>query len=390
MLVAMCKDGLHVSLFDLSYEQALSMKRQKWYCPACTDAVLPKIGRKIIPHFAHYPHSTCSLKLQGESYMHHEGKNDLFKFLVSAQQTTQLEPYLITINRRPDLLISQPHQKWVVEYQCSSVPEDNLIQRIEDYESIGLESYWIIGNEENHTGTTIRFKKFQLILLRYTPSVGYYLFFYSPKTKLVDIIVNPVAISQSVFFYTNVRTPLHQQTFPFSIYSVPQVNMDHFLHTWFNHRNKTIYYKVKSTKSYQDAFLLEVYKQGHFPYYLPLFIGIPCRHSIHFHTHPLIWQYYIWTDSLLSTTSCTLFVIKERMKERIRKGDIAIRYFPLIKKVSYEQAIEDYLRQLVHFRCIEVGKDSGFSFKNVSLFQVKEEDIHEQKKEMDRQFKKIG
>ncbi|MCA9725259.1 MAG: competence protein CoiA, partial [Kurthia sp.] len=60
---------------ELSKERLLEIRQtQHFYCPACHEQLVLKIGQVMIPHFAHRKNEHCQVFSEGESALHLQGK----------------------------------------------------------------------------------------------------------------------------------------------------------------------------------------------------------------------------------------------------------------------------------------------------------------------------
>src|SRR5690625_928589 len=99
MLQAQTKDGKFVTLIHLSRKQIEQLRRkERFFCPVCSERVIVKSGTKVIPHFAHQSNRTCAN--QGEGPYHMLGKLRLKRWLQAQGINVELELYIKEINQR--------------------------------------------------------------------------------------------------------------------------------------------------------------------------------------------------------------------------------------------------------------------------------------------------
>lgn len=120
-------------------------KNQTYYCPACHERVVLRVGKHKIAHFAHCRGSQCCLS-EGETAEHLKGKQQLFTWASQRQLRPQLEVYLPQINQRPDLLIHQSQQAIALEFQCSPISVERLSERNQGYRQLGIKYWWLLGS----------------------------------------------------------------------------------------------------------------------------------------------------------------------------------------------------------------------------------------------------
>ncbi|MHC5268713.1 competence protein CoiA [Enterococcus sp. LJL98] len=107
------------------------------FCPGCTGEVIYKQGPSTMPHFAHRSRAECASFSEGETLEHLKGKWLLHQ---SAPQS-QLEAYLSDLKQRPDLLWG----KCAIEFQCSTLPIQRLVERTQNYWQHAYVPWWILG-----------------------------------------------------------------------------------------------------------------------------------------------------------------------------------------------------------------------------------------------------
>lgn len=121
-------------------------KNQYYRCPSCKDPLILKQGEIVITHFAHYPKKRCSSFSEGESPNHIEGKKILYKWLSRYYPTVELEGFLPQIQQRPDLYFENERKdKICVEFQCSKLSRDEMLERTLTYHRHNYTVWWILG-----------------------------------------------------------------------------------------------------------------------------------------------------------------------------------------------------------------------------------------------------
>lgn len=121
-------------------------KNQYYRCPSCKDPLILKQGEIVITHFAHYPKKRCSSFSEGESPAHIEGKKILYKWLSRYYPTVELEAFLPQIQQRPDLYFENERKdKICVEFQCSKLSRDEMLERTLTYHRHNYTVWWILG-----------------------------------------------------------------------------------------------------------------------------------------------------------------------------------------------------------------------------------------------------
>lgn len=104
-----------------------------------------KLGLQKAPHFAHKQNKSCSIDIEPESAYHLEGKRQLYVWLKTQRASPILEPYIRTINQRPDVMARIKEHMLAVEYQCANIAPDVFQKRTEGFKQEGIIPQWIMG-----------------------------------------------------------------------------------------------------------------------------------------------------------------------------------------------------------------------------------------------------
>lgn len=118
--------------------------RDGYSCPGCHEPVILRRGRHKIAHFAHRPGSHCQLG-EGETPEHLLGKRQLLQWYQQQGRRVELEVYLPQINQRPDLLLTDGNRRVAIEFQCSPLSLQRLLERNAGYRRCGIHYHWLLG-----------------------------------------------------------------------------------------------------------------------------------------------------------------------------------------------------------------------------------------------------
>lgn len=132
-------------------------KTEYFYCPSCKGRVCLKAGEIKRPHFAHYRNGVCHTFSEGETEEHLEGKLQLATYLKMKEKNVQLEAYLPELQQRPDILFEKDNRKIAIEFQCSSISIERIVERTQGYLDANYEVIWILGNHFNYTNKLTAF-----------------------------------------------------------------------------------------------------------------------------------------------------------------------------------------------------------------------------------------
>ncbi|HET6872688.1 MAG TPA: competence protein CoiA family protein [Sporolactobacillaceae bacterium] len=145
MLVARNEKGEWVSLVNNTNRVQLLGDREKhsYFCPACGEKLILKLGEKTCFHFAHYKDSPCQLQGEPETLTHIHGKKAIYNWLKTQGETPILEMYLNDIRQRADVGLQRFPFTLAFEFQCSSIPPSLLKERDQGYRSQSIRPLWI-------------------------------------------------------------------------------------------------------------------------------------------------------------------------------------------------------------------------------------------------------
>lgn len=141
MLIALTKTN---ELIDAAVVN--KAENQSYYCPGCKAEVFLKQGVKKAAHFCHYQAADCHGFSEGETPEHIAGKRWLENYFKSIARKVELEAYLSDLQQRPDLLVTFKNFKIAVEFQCSPISVEKLIERTEGYLKAQYRVLWIVGS----------------------------------------------------------------------------------------------------------------------------------------------------------------------------------------------------------------------------------------------------
>jgi hypothetical protein len=122
---------------------------EPYVCPACRDPVILKLGRRVIPHFAHRAGSFCANR--GESPDHLALKDTLWTALREEPWVARCElEYPLggdptDIARRADLYVETGQGvRIAVEAQVSPVSQEAVDAKLRDYRTLGCRTMYVV------------------------------------------------------------------------------------------------------------------------------------------------------------------------------------------------------------------------------------------------------
>ncbi|WP_335869957.1 competence protein CoiA [Bacillus sp. 2205SS5-2] len=359
MLTATKENGEIIVVASFSRKDLMALREKHFfYCPQCGEKLILKVGKTLIPHFAHYTISACVGLSEPESALHLQGKKELFQSLSQQKLSPKLEKTFRSIHQRADIFVEYQENGVAIEYQCSPLSTEALSKRTNGYKSIDIDSVWILGcsyqERKKMLAPITTLSESQLSLLTYHPHKGFCLPIYSPKNPFVFFILNPIPIG-SKFLIQHCQQSLKFLRFPPSPPNVAKMKKALFLSIWRRENAKWLRRRIHQKRKSRDPFLDLLYQDREYPLLLSEYIGVPVEFMITLKTHPIIWQYFVWRDSMKGRKrgeQIRLTDIFKNMKKRIEGEELQSRELPLCE-LDYKQAVYHYVQFLERAKVLE-------------------------------------
>ncbi|EDL63736.1 competence protein CoiA [Bacillus sp. SG-1] len=342
MLTALNNRQKKISLTRLSSEEITLLKEQEFFCPECCSPLILKAGDIKVPHFAHKSRTHCEGRHEPETFHHLRGKAILFQHFSSFIPYVALERYLADIHQRPDIFIHFGGRNFALEYQCTPISSTEFTKRTKGYMNAGIEPIWILGKRVKAKGAkTLVLSNFQQCFIRFSPHAGYWIAYFDSHSKNMYFFYNLSPVSSNIF--TSETLTLHYTSIPFP-FTLPCKNdtENHFLAS----KDSWINSKMTYNRGVNDPFLKSLYLNRDHLMDLPDFIGLQTEHTLLFKSHPIEWQYYIWSDVLKKKNKGSRIMVEEVkscLRNRLNSGLIHLRILPLTDNKLKNQALEEYL-----------------------------------------------
>lgn len=138
-----------------------NIQRNDFVCPQCKEPVGLHwaIPTKKIPHFKHKSKKDCAYGL-GESEEHNAGKVKLFNYFknvfASKLEIIDIEHFIPESKQIADIFLQfKTGEKWVIEYQRSNIPVQDIQRRRSLYRSLNIKDIWIAGENLVRSDTLV-------------------------------------------------------------------------------------------------------------------------------------------------------------------------------------------------------------------------------------------
>ena len=336
-------------------------KTKKFYCPQCKEQLQFRIGTYKIPHFAHHPQANCINRFsEGESENHLMGKEQLYNFFKDKSLHTELEPYLSSIQQRPDLLItSEDGRRFAIEFQCSPISYKNYTDRTIGYQKTNITPIWIpitptkiIHNGIQKVSINYQYQQFMTSHKQHG-----YIMTYNPSLQKFTYFSNLMHLQGNRYLAKVQMLPLFKQHFPFYIPKIiTKSEFTHFFVLFESVKHNYLYTRVLISKNgVNDLLLRSVYELRLNLQQLPNYIGVPIKGSEVMNTFSTDWQVALFY--FLRSTKQTISIFKEKFIDyflqwaRLPKSKEAFlvvrRYCLFLEDLSIEHVHQQIKRELL-------------------------------------------
>ncbi len=309
---------------------------EKFYCPICKSEVILKIGKVIIPHFAHMSNANCTIK--NESTKHLIGKRDLSMWLTSQGIENDVEVMVSKSNRIADILVRYKGIYYAIEYQCSTIPANEVIKRSNDYYKAKIIPIWIIGRKQNFEKVT----DFELIFSRNKHLIyydnGFFIKYIYTNTTKNKFICNNIKLFRDEIKFDNLVNC------KFSELKNIESNLEQlYIKSIDNDKWKSIRYLIKYNKKFAKMIYINNIKDI---YDIKLF-SQSIKGQIIINEAPILWQIYLITDFLkkgktFSRKELYYFIHKE----------FKIRKMPFEKNITLYKFVDEIINYWLVNKCI--------------------------------------
>lgn len=364
LLVAKNKEGVLITLINMSKEELEHQRRIMYYCPGCNGRVFLKAGIVKIPHFAHAVNKVCDYASEGESNEHLQGKQQLFEWMAKQGYKVELEKYFSEIKQRADLYVECNGNKFAIEYQCALIPLEDIKRRTLAYIRHKITPIWILNDKY------LKSKKcyeYSLSSFQWYMSAGNslapQLFFYSPIKNQFTILQHLTPFSSRFTFSFPRISPLKNIRFtafikPSDIFPLKYVLWMNKKQRW--RMNAAVHATCRQI-FYQEMYLLNVS-----PATIPNEIGIPVPFMHLYETNAIQWQFWLFQGVFVNKSEGDAIRISElrsALIQCIKEKKIVLRHLPGISSINPFLPIEHYLLMLEKLQIVTRVDEATYTLK---------------------------
>ncbi|WP_181349131.1 competence protein CoiA [Thalassobacillus sp. CUG 92003] len=358
--------GEIVILHALPLSEIKRLKRTgSFICPKCHEPVYARSGSRMVAHFAHHPKSRCNEKNGGEGEYHETGKWLIYESLKREGYQVLLEPYLKTLQQRPDMLLHYQNTWMAIEFQCARIPIRDIAYRTKNYQKKGIHPLWVIGaNQLKRKGRELlQVSDFHKYMIHYHRQ-AYALYFFDP-TLCSWITARSLWSNGERYVNANLEIMKMNSSFRFihlfgTSPAVPHLTASSWLH--YMTRQRRTYSPRTSSQELQWRQFLYL-RNLHFSL-IPSESMIPLKSQLFLPSRLKIWQSRFIIDVFSPTP----------IHQKIQTSTIPTPFTsPLLDHVTPNPA-EEYLDLLEKLNFVKKGKDNHYyKLKEIAYPKGREE-----------------
>ncbi|WP_216828276.1 competence protein CoiA [Alkalihalobacterium elongatum] len=369
MLIAYTEDRKRISLVQgWKIDQLEHLRKEKRFvCPVCKKPVRLKLGTIRRWHFAHIEEARCSVELEAESDYHLHGKEQLYHWLMDQKIHTLLEPYLSSINQRPDLFTFYEGRYYAIEYQCSSIPLPVFEKRTKGYLQEDIHPLWIFGGNRmtRKSSTFFSLSPIEWAALQPHPKMKNILHYFCSDNNQFFSLINIKSLSSQSALSQMITTRANDITFQ-DLLKPQFLQENSWKDLWLTVKKKWRYNVVLYPSWSQKYFNSYCLQRNFSPYLYPIEAGWPTKHHEWIETPPYIWQTFIliYLSTYPLEARFTFQNVYHFLKELIEKRVCSTRTLPYYDG-HYSYAVMSYLQLLINRGVIKRTSSKGY-------FRVKE------------------
>lgn len=350
MFYAVTTEGMRIS----AVEYGQLPDQQECFCPGCQQKVFVKRGQVKVPHFAHYQQMACATFSEGETERHLLGKQVLFRWLKDQLLEVVMEPWLPSLQQRPDLLVElgegENRLRLALEYQCSPIPLWRLSERTNGYAEEAYAVVWLLGMDYK-PGRHILDK--QVAFMRWSHRNGCYLACLDSERGVLHLFQhihytqnNVLRCSLSKLRLKELQLAVFmrivsgEEDGPLPAVSQEMRNVAHF-----SKRMTLLHKRDRQHRSFLERLYLHQHPLADLP---EMLFRQPTK-TLLYTTPAYIWKYdfFFWFDQLGVGTLVQKKDIYQYYQEALREGRLMVRASLYLELDQYVQPLLDILALLV-------------------------------------------
>lgn len=351
--------------FNASNEEKNKDKKHNYYCPNCKEPVFLKKGLIKQAHFTHFQKSECNVFSEGETEEHISGKNLLYQWFIKQKIPCQLEAYLPNLKQRPDLLVWLDEQSPIaIEFQCSALSAQRMIERTNGYSEKGYKVYWILGQNYHFKN---KLTSFQKLFVNEHKEIGCYFLELQVDRKILTVHHHINQEGNSVHINAeSCHFELDESST--KLKTINKQLLGYSRSTQYESKKQLVqsYYFLNRGRNYQVpeivTFQKYIYKKGDSLISLPLEVYLPVKNQLFVKSLSYFWK-YLFLEWIMEKNNGEIISKKEVSKKLallIENNDLIFHVMPLISIESKKKCIEHFMAILTQRGILSVISNSDW------------------------------
>lgn len=349
MLVAVNNKNHYLNAMN---EQKSKSQKHDYYCPSCKEPVFLKKGLIKQAHFTHFQKKNCNVFSESETEEHILGKGMLYQWFKQQEIPCQLEAYLPNLKQRPDLLIWLDEKTPIaIEFQCSALSAQRMIERTFGYTQNGYKVYWILGEKYHFKN---KLTSFQRLFVNENEAIGCYFLELHVADDMLTIhyLINQQENSAYMNAYSTqfdlnkVETSLRYISEQLLLLSKKKQNKSKrqlVQSHYFLNRGRN--YQVPEIVSFQKY----IYKKGDSLVSLPVEVYLPVKNQLFIKSLSYFWKYLLleWIMGKSSNGVISKKEMHQKISQMINNNELIFYVMPLISIESKKKCADYFIAILI-------------------------------------------
>lgn len=331
-------------------DQADSRLENGFRCPGCKKPVFLKKGTKNHPHFSHYARQACETFSEGETIEHLKGKKQLYNWFKVSNQEIKMEAYLSELKQRPDLFwIDNFGKKIAIEFQCSSLSCERMVERTQGYLAHGYKVLWILGdNFQLNDKITVFQKRFMMsfeenliVYMQYSAdNQELHIHSHFQVTEGSDVSFEKKILRPSDYLFTTLDHLVKSANYPKKKNREKDYRKIHLdLLRMSHHRSPTV-----------RRFFRLIYENKEDLVSMPIEVYRTVPHEWLIATYSFEWKFSClkWVESYPPKRMITMKMIRAWIEKSTKEHTLSFYTMPLIKEILLLEPIIEFLDLLTN------------------------------------------
>ncbi len=317
------------------------------------------------PHFAHYNKGDCSAFTEGETEEHLDGKLALARYFEKKGYLVKIEAYLRELKQRPDLLVEKSKQKIAIEFQCSSITIQKMIERTIGYSEAGYKVLWILGSHFHYHHALTNLQKASL-------------YYYSPNDTFLlvqyDTITQKITVHHD--FQVDTYGKINCQKHSLILNNPEKISLESkrnhkekiISSSYFFHTHSQLTRSTRYPSEEKLRFLSLIYQKNDNIISIPIEIYYRVASEWMIQTYHMNWKYQllVWIESHSKKEIITKNSLRKWLYERIKREEIIYSVIPGLEDKQLLRPHYEFLDFLVKNKGVKKLGSEKWSYQQAA------------------------